>query len=270
MFCRAVNLRPLAAAGLLITAGVSVALVPAPAAARQAPDDPFREVEAVRLPLDRSGVWTLNFAYLPPRIVPVDTPAGKRTAWYMLYKVWNTSDTPVTFVPEFELVTKDGELRTFLDEPQPMVFRQIRKIEDPSINDKNPNGELNIQSSVSISKTKIPVTKPDSVPRAVYGLAIWLGVSEKAPTTNNFSVYVGGLSNGLAVQESDGGKETITRKTLQLDFFRPTDNTRPGQNDIRPNDNNGLGAEKWIYRATPTPRAATTPAVPPEEKKNGK
>jgi hypothetical protein len=269
MWRSALNLRPLVAAGLLVTVGLAVALVPGPAVARQAPDDPFREVDAVRLPLDRSGVWTLNFAYLPPRIASVDTPTGKRTAWYMLYKVWNTSDTPVTFVPEFELVTKDGELRTFLDEPQPMVFKQIRKTEDPSISDQKPNGELNIQSSVSMSKTKIPVTKPDSVPRAVYGLAIWLGVPEKAPTTNNFSVYAGGLSNGLAVQEGDGGKETVTRKTLQLDFFRPTDNARPGQNDIRPNDNNGLGAEKWIYRAAPT-RNGTAPAAPPEEKKNGK
>ena len=66
------------------------------------------------MPLDKQGVWTLHFSYLPPRIVTVDTPTGKRIAWYMVYKVWNTSDTPVTVMPTFELVTKDGVLTSFL------------------------------------------------------------------------------------------------------------------------------------------------------------
>ena len=65
----------------------------------------------------------------------------------------------------------------------PMVFRQIRKIEDPSVSDAKPTGELNIQSSVSISEKKIPVTKAESVPRAVYGVAIWLDVSENGEAT---------------------------------------------------------------------------------------
>ncbi len=223
---------------------------------------PFITVPPLSLALDRPGVWTLNFAYVPPRIVEVDTPEGKRWAWYMLYRVWNTGDSPQTFVPDFELVTKDGELRKFLDGPQPMVFKQIRKIEDPSISPERPNGELNIQNSITISKTKIPVTKADSVPRAVYGVAIWLDVPVKAPTANNFSVYVGGLSNGLTVTESDDKTETISKKTLRIDFFRPTDNVRPKADDIKVNDNNGLGAEQWIYRAIP----AAPKKV--EEKKN--
>lgn len=254
------NLGPLAAAAF------AVALA-APPAASQVPSDPFKKVEPVRMPLDKAGVWTLHFEYLPPRIVSVDTPAGKKTAWYMVYRVWNTSDTPVEFTPTFELVTRDGELRSFLDDLQPMVFKQVRKIEDPSVGDKNPNGELNIKDSVSISEKKIPVTKAESVPRAVYGVAIWLDVAEKAPTTNNFSVFVGGLSNGVAVSESDGGRETVTQKTLQLDFFRPTDNVRPGQNDIRPNDNGGLGEWTWVYRAAP---ASKPTAAQPKEKKEGK
>lgn len=227
-------------------------LVAAGPAVAQVPSDPFKNVEPVRMPLDKAGVWTLHFAYLPPRIVPVDTPTGKKYVWYMVYKVWNTSDTPVEFVPTFELVTKDGELMSFLDDISPTVFKQIRKIEDPSVSTKDPDGELNIKDSVSISAKKVPVTKVDSVPRTVYGVAIWTQVAAKAPTTNNFSVYVGGLSNGVAVSERDGGGETVTQKTLQLDFFRPTDNARPGQSDIRPNDNGGLGEWTWVYRAVPT------------------
>ena len=248
---------------LLATAAVLVAAAPAFA---QADRGPFNAVEPLPLPLDRAGVWTLHFAYMPPRITTVDTPEGKRTAWYMLYKVWNTSDTPHTFVPEIELVTKDGELRAFFDHVHPMVFKQIRKLEDPSISPEKPNGELNIQSSVSISQTKIPVTKADSVPRAVYGAAIWMDVPKLAADVNNFSVYVGGLSNGVAVSEKDGGPETISRKTLQIDFIRPTNNVNPRLNDIRVNENAGLGAEKWIYRAIPTQK----PAAAPEKKDNGK
>jgi hypothetical protein len=247
---------------LLATAAVLFAATPVVA---QRDRGPFHAVDPLPLPLDRAGVWTLHFAYLPPRITTVDTPEGKRTAWYMVYKVWNTGDTPHTFVPELELVTKDGELRTFFDRAHPMALKQIRKLEDPSVSAEKPTGELNIQSSVAISQTKIPVTKPDSVPRAVYGVAIWLDVPKLAGDVNNFSVYVGGLSNGLAVSESDGGVETISRKTLQIDFFRPTSG-KPMLDDIKVNDNNGLGAEKWIYRVTPVAKKAAAP----EAKKDGK
>jgi hypothetical protein len=226
----------LLAAALLAAGGTATAQTPEPGS--------FLPVEPMALPLDRQGVWTLHFSYMTPRIITVNTPTGKRTAWYMVYRVWNTSDTPVPFMPEFELVTKDGALRTFLDEPQPMVLDQIRKIEDPT-------GELHLHSSVTISKERIPVTKPDSVPRAVYGVAIWLGVPEKSPRTNHFSIYVTGLSNGLAVSESDTAGERVSRKTLQLDFVKPTAAANPRANDIRVNANSGLGGEHWIYRVVP-------------------
>jgi hypothetical protein len=158
----------------------------------------------------------------------------------MVYQVWNTTDTPLQFVPEFELVTKDTPA-AYLDEPQPFVVKRIRQIEDAT-------GALNLHTSISISKDKIPVTKPDSVPRAVYGVAVWLDVAEKSPKTNTFSVYVTGLSNGLSRAERDGGGEVISRKTLQIDFTRPTDDRRNEIGDIRTSDNNGLGSERWIYR----------------------
>ena len=217
---------------------------------------PYRPVEPIVMPLDRDGVYTLHFAYTPPRIITVDVPGkGPRTVWYMVYQVWNKSDTPQEFKPEFELVTKDGQLRSHLDEPYPTIAKQvITKIEDPT-------GELKLQTSNSISMNKIPVTKPDSVPRAVYGVAVWLDAPDKSANTNNFSIYVTGLSNGNAVQEGDGGARSISRKTLQIDFSRPTDNVRPMQNDIRPNDNNGLGSEKWIYRVIPVAKANATAPV---------
>ena len=234
---------------ILVLVPLAAALLAIPTAAQERPVGPFRPVDPVDLPLDRSGVWTLNFAYIPPRITTVETSTGPRTVWYMVYRVWNTSDTPVLFVPEFELVTKDGELRTFLDEPQPTVVKRIRELEDPT-------GAYGLKTSVQLSEHRIPVTKPDSVPRAVHGVAVWLDVPAKAGTTNNFSIYITGLSNGLAVSESDAGGEVISRKTLQIDFHRPTDEVRQKLNDIHPNENTGLGAEKWIYRVIPSTRKA--------------
>lgn len=208
----------------------------------QPPSGAYRPVDPVVLPLDRSNTWTMHFAYVPPRIVTLETPdRGPRTVWYMAYQVWNTTDTPHLLIPRFELVTKDGPLVSLLDDPQPTLAEAVRKLEDPT-------HSLNMQTSVSISKTPIPVTRADSIPRAVYGIAVWSDVAEKAPTVNNFSVYVTGLSNGI----SDGS--LITRKTLQLDFIRPTDTARQTLGDIRPNENGGLGSYKWIYRAAPVAR----------------
>ena len=79
-----------------------------------------------------------------------------------------------------------------------------------------------------------------------------LDVPAKA-NPNNFSVYVGGLSNGLAKKETlDKEKgETrvqVSKKTLRLDFRRPVATAANRADDIKVNDNNGLGAEEWIYR----------------------
>jgi hypothetical protein len=209
------------------------------------PTGPFRTTPDEKLSLDRAGVWTLRFAYVPIRIAKVKTPdKGERTVWYMVYYVYNTSERPRDFIPEFELVTKDpnGKLGKYLDEPQPSVVEALRKMEDPT-------GELKLLTTVSIAKNPIPVTNPDSVPRAVYGLAVWLDMPAEVPDANNFSVYVSGLSNGLSIKEKDN-EITVSRKTLQIDFRRPNDAVRTRPDDIRINDNNGLGAEKWIYRET--------------------
>jgi len=212
-----------------------------------AQNTPYRDTPDEKLSLDRAGVWTLRFAYVPIRILKVKTPdKGERTVWYMVYYVYNTTERPRDFIPEFELVTKDlnGKLGKYLDEPQPTVVEAIRKIEDPT-------GELKILTTVSIAKNPIPVTGPDSVPRAVYGVAVWLDMPAEVPNANNFSVYVSGLSNGLSIKDT-GDEIIVSRKELQIDFRRPTDNERNRPDDIKVNDNNGIGAEKWIYRESST------------------
>lgn len=239
--------------------GTSAALLFGGAALAQGPGDAFRTVEPVGLPLDKAGIYTLHFSYAPPRIVTIDTPdKGRRQVWYMAYRVFNRTDSPQEFIPEFELVTKDL-LTAHKDEPQPFVVNEIKKIEDPT-------GARNLQTSISISRKKIPVTNPDSFPRYVYGIAVWTDVPEKAARTNRFSVYVTGLSNGVVTIDRPDGKTLVKRKTLRLDFFKPTDDINPGPGDIKLEDNGGLGGEKWDYR-TSTIQTGTAPAVKKDESK---
>ena len=205
-----------------------------------------RKVDPLQLPLDKPEVWTLHFRYKAPRIEQLDglDATGKpvkKVVWYMWYQVSNLSGEPQTFLPEFELVTKDLNT-THLDEPQPYMVEQLNKIENPT---NEPS--LRLLSSITISKRPVPPTLPDAIPRMVTGVAIWTDMAEKAPRTNKFSVYVTGLSNGLAVEETPTGESLIKRKTLQINFLRPTDDNKPQATDIVPDDQNGP-AERWIYR----------------------
>lgn len=235
-----------------------------------------RKVDPVALPLDKDVVWTLNFRYKPPRILTVDGfdkngKPTKQTVWYMWYQVYNRSGEPVYFTPEFELVTKDLNT-THLDEPQPYIFEQVKKFEDKTISKDKPNGELNLLSTIEISRRPIPPSKPDAFPTMVSGLAIWTDMADKAPKTNKFSVYVTGLSNGIATEQTKpatpSGQVTtlIKRKTLRIDFIRPTDDNRPEITDIRVDNANGP-AETWIYRTSTQLRGKGKNGEMPEPKK---
>lgn len=219
----------------------------------QSPGDPMRTVEPYDLPLDKPGIYTLHFRYAPPRIIPVDLPGkGRRPVWYMFYQVYNRTSLPQEFTPLFELVTKDLNTR-HLDNMEPLAVQEIKKIEDPT-------SSLNIQTSISISKNMIPVTKPDSVPRYVSGVAVWTDVPERAARTNRFSVYVFGLSDGVVKLETADGGAIVKQKALRLDFFKPTDDVNPGAGDIQIETNRGLGGEKWDYVASSKRRANPAPA----------
>ncbi|HEY1190608.1 MAG TPA: hypothetical protein VGE74_23445 [Gemmata sp.] len=232
-----------------------------------------KKVAPIDLPLDNADVWTLHFRYKPIRIAQVDGfdkegRRAKQMVWYMWYQVYNLpregrAGEPVTFLPEFELVTRDLNT-THLDEPQPFIFDQLRKREDTTVSEKYPEGILDLKNTITISKRPIPVTKPDAIPRVVSGLAIWTDMAEVAPKTNKFSVYISGLSNGLAKEELRTGELLIKRKTLQINFVRPTDDNKPVVTDIRPDDTNGP-AEQWVYRTTSVAKSigGAGPKVPP-------
>lgn len=221
--------------------------------------DDYREVEPAPAPGDKAGIWTLHFRYKPVRIVTVDVPGnGKQQVWYMPFQIYNRTENPQLITPMFELVTKDLNT-SHKDEPQPALFKAVSLLEDPT-------GILNLKSSIALSKDKIPMTKPDSFPRLISGLAIWTDVPERAAKTNRFSVYVSGISDGLVVEPLADGGQLVKTKTLQLDFFKPTDDVNPRAGDIKIEENGGLGGERWIYRAA-SKRKPDADAAPVEEKK---
>lgn len=260
------------------TAAASAIGLGAPAAALAQPNVREKKIDPLTLELDRPGVWTLHFRYKPPRIVTLDGFAkdgrrAKQVVWYMWYQVYNmpperpddagapggdnkTGGQPVTFLPEFELVTKDL-LTSHLDEPQPFLVAQLDKVENP---ENHPS--LRLLSTIDISKKPIPVSSPDAIPRVVTGVAVWTDMAEKAPRTSKFSVYVVGLSNGQATEELRTGEKVIKRKTLQINFIRPTDEARQQVTDIRPDDANGP-AEQWVYRTSSVVKAIGAPKQPP-------
>lgn len=215
-----------------------------------------RKIDPILLPLDKPDIFTLHFRYKSPRIVALDALDStgrrvKKVVWYMWYQVYNLSGEPQTFLPEFELVTKDLNT-SHLDQPEPFLLRQLEEVENPTKHER-----LTLHSSIGIAKRPIPPSKPDALPVTVSGAAIWTDMAEKAPKTNKFSVYVVGLSNGLAVEETPTGEKLIKRKTLQINFLRPTDDNRPQVTDIVPDDLNGP-AERWIYRTV----SSVKPKVP--------
>jgi hypothetical protein len=115
---------------------------------------------------------------------------------------------------------------------------------------------------VTISNDPIPPSRPDAVPIAVTGVAIWLDPNDPNPdddektkaekakmpklaATNNFSIYVAGLSNGWAKTDGPDGKPIIRRKTLQLNFQRAGDQFSPKSEQIR-----FVPPYQWIYRGS--------------------
>ena len=195
---------------------------------------PFANARAVEIGVnvqDKADIWTLNFEFVDPRMIEVDIPGrGKKVVWYMLYWVTNNTKAPRTFIPEFQLLTKNNTLHT--DEVLPEVQEAIRKVEDA-------NNRFNFQNSVTIRKTEIPVTKPDSAPRRVAGIAIWPDVFDKARNTAGFRIFVSGLSDGWSID--DEGR--ISRKTLRLEFDRRGDGSKVDSSEIQ-----FKNISKWEYR----------------------
>jgi hypothetical protein len=239
----------------------------------------------------RRDVWVLDFKFKPVRMIRVDIPQPsgymqQKLIWYMVYSVTNTGkvlhpvedveltyetaekkllyrvddtvDQPIRFVPEFLFEAcvrrpdKSVLTKVYPDRVMPLAMAAIRMREDPN---------RQFLSSVEMCRNL-------AVGETQWGIATWEDVD---PKTFRFSVYVVGLTNAYrwtdekgAVKPNDpiGKGRKLYRKTLKLNFWRPGDPFFEREDEIRyglpeeflPKDREGRpiipkGLDyEWVYR----------------------
>ncbi len=227
-------------------------------------------------------IWCLEFTFKPLRMIYVDVPqpSGKmqrKLIWYLVFRVKNTGvrlkpvftedgfetakadAKPARYVPNFVLESHErtaaGEriYKAYLDRIIPKAIEAIRQREDP-------NREL--LSAVEMSGREIPLSQGKE-DLSVWGVATWEDVD---PKLDFFSIYAGGLTNAFTWEDPPGqfrkgdppGKgRKLFAKTLQLNFWRPGDEIRQHEQEIRFGVPRGMAelydseegvAYQWVYR----------------------
>jgi hypothetical protein len=247
--------RPVLALGAVLAGSLaaSLALAQGPYNERDVRREMNIEDKSEDVLAKESKIWVLDFRFKDPRLITVDIPGrGRKICLYLWYQVINNTKEPRTFIPDFELVTLDKP-GVHHDQVLPKVQEAVRQIEDPT-------GYLNIKNSVTIAAEPIPPSKPDAVPKAVTGVAIWDDVN---PDANRYSIFVSGLSNGWSLAEiPPDNKQVVRRKTLQLNFKRLGDRYYQHSGEIR-----FVPPTEWIYRAsTLVPPSGVLPKEAPKKK----
>ena len=185
------------------------------------------------------NVWALEFSFKPIRFVMVDVAVSsgqveRKLVWYMVYRVRNTGDKPVRFVPQFVLHATDADVY-YPDRIIATAMDPIRNREDP---------RRRLLNTVQISDVEIPPSA-EGEDNSVYGVVTWRDID---PATDKFSVYIKGLTNAYRIKtdEDTGDWKGYIRKTLQLNFWRPGDEFFEHEGEIR------IGAPgdvdyRWVY-----------------------
>ncbi len=188
-----------------------------------------------------NNVWALELTIKPCRMMWVDVPNpngkfDRKLVWYLWYHVKNTSDQSVKFLPEFTLHLKDVD-KYYKDRLIPVAVEPIKQREDP---------KRNIHDSVSI--TEVEIAPAGQSGDEVWGCACWEDID---PTTDEFSIYVHGLTNAYqmeAVDNPDGSGKMwdYTYKTLQINFSRRGDEFHEHSGEVRLGDSEGV-EYRWVY-----------------------
>lgn len=220
----------------------------------------------------RGNIWQLEFSFKPLRMITVEIPqpTGKlerKLIWYLVYKVKNKGahlnpvakeneqgnttftyervDHAVRFFPEFVLESREPEIKAvYLDKLNPIAQRAIQLREDRAIP---------LRNSVQMSQLEIPVSTPEQ-DNSVWGVATWEDIDGRIDL---FSIYVHGLTNAYRYVDPPGafkpgdpvmtGRQ-ITRKILELNFWRPGDEYLENENEIRFGFPDGGVDHRWLYR----------------------
>ncbi len=232
----------------------------------------------------RRDVSCLEFSFKPLRMIRVDVPGtdgriDRKIVWYMVYSVRNTGQVlkpvvdadgvvgtklaqggpPLRFIPSFVLESHDLDAvgqpveKAYLDRLIPSAFAAIQA--------REAHGRT-LLNSAEMAEQVLPPSdgRQDN---GVWGVAMWTDVD---PRIDFFSVYVGGLTNAYRWDDPAGAYKAgdppgtgrqFTRKTLQLNFWRPGDEHLLDEREIRfgvARGKSGLYdvsegvAYRWVYR----------------------
>jgi len=139
--------------------------------------------------------------------------------------------TDLRFFPHFVLHSTEYK-KEYLDRVIPAALGPIKEREFPGRPDQK------IYNSLNISEIPIPISD-DRTDNSVWGVVTW---TEIDPRIDYFVVYVQGLTNAYHFEDPSGAFKTgdepgtgrqITKKTLQLNFWRPGDTVDPHEEEIR-------------------------------------
>jgi hypothetical protein len=231
----------------------------------------------------RRDIWGLEFSFKPLRMIEVDLPTRsgqvqRKPVWYLVYRVRNAGQTlvpmegeggifsattgpgkPRRFNSEFVLESHDRDSsgrpvrQVYLDRVLPAAVAAISQRERPG---------RPLLNSAEMAERPIPVSD-GRIDRSVWGVATWTDID---PRMDFYSVYVAGLTNAYRWVDTPGAYQPgnppgrgrrFTRKTLQLNFWRPGDERRPSEREIRYGVPVGMAdlygvadgvAHQWVYR----------------------
>jgi hypothetical protein len=178
-------------------------------------------------------------------------------------EVFGRKTEELRFFPHFVLHSTEYN-KEYLDRVIPAALGPIKEREFPGRLDQK------LFNSLTISEQPIAVSD-DKTDNSVWGVVTWTDID---PRIDYFMVFVQGLTNAYRFEDPAGAYKAgdppgtgrkITRKTLQLNFWRPGDTIDPHEEEIHfgcrldpdPSDQQKILAEYgvdkpvdhvWIYR----------------------
>lgn len=204
-------------------------------------------VEMARQVILRREIYCFEFSFKPLRQIYLDVPQpdgrmSRKLIWYMVYRVRyrggdlrpaadDVANAPV--YSRIEQVHRDSRRffplmvlanqatgKEYLDRILPAVKDRIAVREQIT---------APLHNTVEITSIPIPHTSDPEAP-GIWGLVTWEDVD---PEIDFFSVYVYGLTNAFKRVEGEDGSQTLQKKVLQLNFYRPGDTYRPTEDTVR-------------------------------------
>jgi hypothetical protein len=178
--------------------------------------------------------WELKFDHSKAKRIVVQVPGSSvpQAYWYMTYTVSNPTDQEQTFLPEFEMLSRDGKVIRSDNNISPKVLDAIKARE----RNNALQGSLQIAGPLRIGEDQ-----------AKDGVAIW---PEPDTRMGTFSIFISGLSgeiaelkddNGQPIKDKDG-QPIILRKTLDATYQVPGDELYPSEDVVNEK------SEEWVMR----------------------